>query len=215
MKKTINRFVLVLSVAFLVIGATLLFVPQIKAIHLSYFMCGIIVAGGIYSIVHYFMTDAYKETSDYGFSIGVFLTVLGIIGFLKSSQIVNFLPGVISILALLFGVIILQDGLDMKRMERQWWLVELLMSSAVILTATILLIDPFSEEYTRQTVSSSLLLGNGVLMLVSKFALKASIKAYEKGTANYSERKLQSKCIDVLPDEYRMIEEEEDSIDNK
>lgn len=205
MKKSVNRFVLMMAVAFVVIGATLLFVPQIEAIHLTYFMSGIIVAGGIYAIVHYFMTDAYKEASDYGFSVGVFLSVLGIIGFLKSSKIELFFPVAISILTLLFGVILLQDALDLKRMERQWWVIALLAAVIIILTATIILIDPFSVEKTRQTVGSILLLITGVLMLVSKFALKRSIKAFERKRQNNRKSDENYEVIEVSPEELKEV----------
>lgn len=206
MNKTMNHFILVMSVVFLVIGGILLFVPQVGAIHLVYVMCGIIVASGIYAIVHYFMTDAYKEAYDYGFSIGVFLCMIGVIGFIKSKDVVHFLPVVISICALLFGVVIFQDALDLKRMKRQWWVMELSVAAAVMLTATTVLIDPFTEEGLKQTVSNALLFADGMVMLFSKFLLRQSIKAYEKEQSRSLDTGEDYTLIEAGPGDYEEVD---------
>lgn len=175
-KKAINRMVLITAAILVFVGAVLLFVPQIRLQHISYFMCGAIVVGGIYSIVQYFMSNAFREASDYGFSVGVFLCVIGIAGFIKSEEIVAFFPVAVSLVALLFGVILLQDALDLKRLESKLWIPVLVFAAAVILTCMLVLVNPFTDIALRQLVGNALMFGTGILVFVSKLMLLASYR---------------------------------------
>ena len=178
--KTTNRMVLITAAILIVVGAVLLFVPQIRLQHITYFMCGVIVVGGIYSIVRYFMSNAFREASDYGFSGGVFLCVIGIAGFMKTEEIVAFFPVVISLISLLFGVILLQDALDLKRLLSRIWILIFILAAVVILTSMIVLIDPFTGTTLRQSVGNYLMFGTGVTVLASKLILSGSYKGFEK-----------------------------------
>ena len=179
-KKQTNLMVLSAAGVMLLLGAILIFAPQIKLYHLSYIMCGMIVIGGVYSIVRYFLSNAYQEVSDYGFSIGVLMEMIGIAGFIKTGEIVKFFPVAMSMLVLLFGVIILQDALDLKRLESALWMVDIILAAVVLVGAMVVLINPFSAEELRQTVANYLILGTGILVFVSKICLKAMIRSYDR-----------------------------------
>ena len=69
--------VMILSMVLMIVAALLLFVPQIKLIYMCYFMCSVTMIAGIYMIVRYFMTDAFRNMNEYGFSVGVLIVVLG------------------------------------------------------------------------------------------------------------------------------------------
>ncbi|MGN0169790.1 MAG: DUF308 domain-containing protein [Lachnospiraceae bacterium] len=186
-KKVTNRMILITAVILVLVGAVLLFVPQIRLQHIVYFLCGVIVAGGICCIVRYFMSNGFREASDYGFSVGVFLCVIGIAGFIKSREIVAFFPVAISLMALLFGVILLQDALDLKRLLCRSWILILVFAAVVILTSMIVLVNPFTGLALRQNVGNDLMFGTGILVLISKLVLAGSYKGYEKREQKQSE----------------------------
>lgn len=175
MERQSNCMVPLIAAVAAVLGALLLFVPQISLDKICYLMCGAIVAGGIYAIVRYFLSNGFADDQNYGFSIGVFLVVLGILGFIKTKQIVEFFPVALSILALVYGVIVLQDALDLKRMESTWWYGSLGGAIAIHVVAIIVLIYPF-EQALRATISYWMVLGTGVILLASKVLRKIWVK---------------------------------------
>ncbi len=179
-KKQTNLMVLVAAAILAILGAVLIFVPGIELYQLSYVVCGGIVIGGVYSIVKYFLANSFREESDYGFSIGVFMGVLGITGFIKTNEIVKFFPVAMSLLVVLFGVIVLQDALDLKRLNSNLWIGDLGIAIAVLVVAMVVLINPFSEDGVRQNVSNYLILITGVLLVISKAYLRVMIKGYDK-----------------------------------
>lgn len=174
-KRQTNVLVVGTALAVAVLGALLLFVPQISLEKICYVMCSIIVIGGVYSIVKYFLSSAYKEAQDYGFSAGVFLVVLGIVGFVKTAAIVSFFPVALSIIGLLYGVILLQDALDLKRLKGEIYMVVMGEAMVTILSATIILLNPFSVEMQR-TLSYWLILVIGIFIVISKILLKIAYK---------------------------------------
>lgn len=178
-EKQTNLMVMGVAIVAAVLGALLLFVPQISADKICYLMCGAVVIGGIYSIVHYFLSNAFQEAQDYGFSAGVFLVVLGILGFIKTESIVDFFPVALSVISLLYGVILLQDALDLKRLGSGRWSMVLGVSVVVILVAMADLINPFSKE-VQTLLSYWVILVTGVVLLVSKLMLKMAYTEYER-----------------------------------
>lgn len=178
-EKQTNLVVMGVAIVAAVLGALLLFVPQISAEKICYLMCGAVVIGGIYSIVHYFLSNAFREAQNYGFSAGVFLVVLGILGFIKTAAIVDFFPVAISIIGLLYAVILLQDALDLKRLGSGKWSIVLCVSVVVILVAMADLINPFSAE-VQKLISYWMILVTGVLLLLSKLMLKMAYKEYDR-----------------------------------
>ena len=174
-----NLLVMGVAVVTAVLGALLLFVQQISAEKICYLMCGAVVIGGIYSIVHYFLSNAFREAQDYGFSAGVFLVVLGILGFIKTASIVAFFPVALSVMGLLYGVILLQDALDLKRLGSRKWSWVLGVSVVVIAVAMADLINPFSGG-TQQKISYWLMLVTGVLLVLSKLLLKLAYREYDR-----------------------------------
>lgn len=201
-KKTTNMLVNITAIIFILVGACLLFVPQINLTNICYFLCASIVIAGIYMIVRYFLADGFKENSNYGFSIGVFCTVLGIIGFIKTNDIIGFFPAAIGILVLVLGVVLLQDSLDLKRMNNGIWVVIGVISLVVIGAAVICIINPFPDATTRQTVVAYLIFVDGILTILSKLIVMFSLRGYNKALekrVKTAESELQGKVPEEGP----------------
>lgn len=175
-----NVMVIITAIVFSVVGCVLLFVPQVELYHVSCFICGMITVAAVYSIVKYFITEGFAEFGNYGFSTGVFLGVIGIIGFVKLHEIVMFFPAAISIIALLMGVIVFQDAMDMKCMTFSLWSAALAASIAIMIFAAIILVNPFTDPALREMLSKVLLVAAGIFQLVSKIMLRVAYKKYIK-----------------------------------
>ncbi|MCR4956139.1 MAG: hypothetical protein K6A30_05605 [Lachnospiraceae bacterium] len=208
-KKQTNTLVMITAVILAVLGGVLLFAPQIKPIHICYLMCGVIVACGVYSIVRYYMSSAFRKSTDYGFSVGVFCIVTGIVGFIKSNVIVVFFPVAISMLVILFGVVILQDALDLKLLKSGLWSAVLVVAAVVIIVAMVVLINPFSDMEKRQLVANALVLVTGIVLLISKVFLQTAYRGYDKRFENEAKAKeSESKETDVQPVQMEEVEKE-------
>jgi len=179
MQRQVNYMIPMVAAIAAVLGAMLLFVPQISLDSICYLMCGVIVTGGVYAIVRYFLTNGFADELNYGFSVGVFLVVLGILGFIKTPEIVAFFPVALSILALVYGVMVLQDALDLKRMNSSLWYGSLGGAVAIHMVAIVVLIYPFSKDL-RATVSYAMILGTGVILFASKILRRIGQKKDNK-----------------------------------
>ncbi|SFQ29968.1 Short repeat of unknown function [Lachnospiraceae bacterium XBB1006] len=179
MQKQTSYMVPTVAAIAAILGAVLLFVPQISLDKICYLMCGAIVAGGVYAIVHYFITNGFADEQDYGFSVGVFLLVVGILGFIKTPEIILFFPVALSILALVYGVMVLQDALDLKRMQSSLWYGSLAGALLIHGVAIVVLIYPFEQEL-RATISYGMILGTGIVLVASKILRRIGQKKDNK-----------------------------------
>ena len=99
-----------LSISFIILGALLIFIPALKPLHICYVLDGIAIAIGIVLIVHYFMTEAYKNIQRYGFSLGAIFLLFGAIGLVKAEVLSQYLLTLIGALLLIGAVIKLQNA---------------------------------------------------------------------------------------------------------
>lgn len=138
--------VIILSLIFTAVAGLMLFVPGIRLIYLTYAICGLAVVLGIYLIVHYFMTDAFRNTDEYGFSLGVLWVILGICGMIRASVLTQALLPILGMAMILAGVILLQYALDLQRMDDAVWFLGLIFSVLILLCGAIVLVQPFGKK---------------------------------------------------------------------
>ncbi|MCR5716276.1 MAG: DUF308 domain-containing protein [Lachnospiraceae bacterium] len=186
------------------IGAILLFVPQITVEYICYTVCGVVIIVGIYMIVHYFMTDAYRNLNAYGFSEGTLLVALGICGLLRISDLVAVFYTVMALVLILCSVVQLQSALDLRRMGDVLWILFLILSAALLICSMVMLINPFEDPAKQMLFCHYLILIGGALGLINMIYLAIRLKIYEK-----SKKKKEQKAENQLREDVRKELEEE------
>ena len=169
-----------LSLSFILLGALLIFIPALKPLHICYVLDGIAIAIGIVLIVHYFMTEAYKNVQRYGFSLGAILLLFGAIGLVKAQAISLYLLTLIGALLLMGAVIKLQNALDLKLLKDPYWYIWFLIAIVFAVLAAVVLLNPFGNQEDLEAFSQIVLFVDGIVSLVGTLYLFRRIRKKDK-----------------------------------
>ncbi|MBO4898745.1 MAG: DUF308 domain-containing protein [Lachnospiraceae bacterium] len=154
-KSTTNLLVILMAVIFIALSALMLFMPEanIKPEYIIYVVGGVVIIIGIVLIVRYFITDAYKNMNEYGFSAGTLCVILGICVLLRAAVIAGVIDLFLGTAVLLMGVIMLQHSLDIKRMGDAMWGLVIVLAVLSIICGVGLILKPAPEkiEYSSFT----------------------------------------------------------------
>lgn len=172
--------VVILSLALMIVASLLLFVPQIKLIYICYFLCGITMVAGIYMIVRYFMTDAFRNMNEYGFSIGVLTVILGVCGLIRADKLAGSFVVILGIALVCSGIIKLQYAMDLKRMKDMvMWYALLAISIAVIAAAIFVILQPFAGQLWFETATWYAMLIDGGLGILTVIYMAIRLKLFK------------------------------------
>lgn len=188
-QSTLSTWLVVgLSLVLLITSALLLFVPEVKLIYICYLICAVIMITGIYMIVRYFMSDAYKNMNEYGFSIGVLVIVLGVCGLIRAEKLASSFVVLFGILLAFSGIIKLQYAMDLKRMkDTVMWYVLLAISVVVLLAAILIITQPFVGKKWFELGTWYAMLVDGGLGLLTVIYMAIRTKLYKKAEAKIVE----------------------------
>ena len=173
-------YVIAAECMFLLMGALLLFVPQIQIIHICYGLSGVLVFVGIIQIVHYFLAESYRNMNEYGFAIGVLGVILGMCALVRVQAIANSFPLVLGIFLLLTAIIKLQYAMDLKSMKDPVWVAAIILAALLIAGAVCVIINPFKDPELHKLVTYYLLLVDGVVGIISNIYLFIRVKLYAR-----------------------------------
>ncbi len=210
-KKTrISWFPIGLALAFILLGALLIFIPTLTPLHLCYVLDGIAIALGIIFIVRYFMTESYKNTQRYGFSLGTVLLLFGAIGLVKAQALSAYLLTLIGALLLVAAVLKLQNALDLKFLKDDSWIIWLMIAIVFGVLATLALLNPFGDSEKLEVFSQVVLLIDGIVSLIGTLFLYSRIRRSEKGEEIVPEKSEPPEEIDVDEPPVEVIRPDED-----
>ena len=167
----------------MIVAALLLFVPQIKLIYMCYFMCSVTMIAGIYMIVRYFMTDAFRNMNEYGFSVGVLIVVLGVCGIIRAEKLADSFVILLGIALACSGIVKLQYALDLKRMKDNIVsYIVLAISIFVICVAVLVILQPFEGKdwFQAEIARWYVMLIDGGLGVLLFIYMAIRLKLYNK-----------------------------------
>lgn len=173
--KIATQFVISIAVIYIILGALLLFVPQIQIKTLCYLLSSILVIFGIVWIVRYFMTDAYKNINEYGFSIGVFTVILGMCALVRVEEVSNSFILFLGIAILMTSVVKLQYALDLKNLKEKTWIIMLVSALIFVICSIIIIIRPFQKKVSLFQFTYWIMIIDGIFSLLSYLFLTVII----------------------------------------
>ncbi|MFA9463641.1 MAG: HdeD family acid-resistance protein [Velocimicrobium sp.] len=201
-----TQFVLSIAVIYILIGALLLFVPQIQITTLCYLLCSVLIIAGIVLIVRYFMVNSYQNINEYGFSVGVFTVILGMCALVRVEEVSKSFILCIGIAMLMTSVIKLQNALDLKNLREKTWIIMLSIALVFVVCAIIIIIHPFAQETTLYGFTFRIMIIDGILSLLSNLYLNFIIRKTNKKEIEYTENQTEpievvTETKEALPDE--------------
>ena len=175
-----NILVLILSVVFTAIAAVMLFVGKFELVYLIYGICIVAINIGIYMIIKYFTTDAFKNSNEYGFSVGTLIVILSICGLIKAKEIAAASVIILGLFLLLAGVIVLQYSMDLHRIKAFISSVVLLIAVLILICSIMVILQPLSDKIAYDKVSWWMVLVSGALSIVIDIYTMIRIKIFNK-----------------------------------
>lgn len=169
-----------ISFIYLLLGILLILIPDLQMEYVCYGISLVLVVLGIVFIVKYFLMESYKNLYQYGFSIGVFLVIIGICTLLKNEQMAKSFQFYIGVCILLTAIVKLQNAMDLKALKDKVWSVIFVVAVVIMACAIVIMINPFSDRNYEIALTYFSLLFDGVISLFSYHYLAFRIKKNEK-----------------------------------
>ena len=209
----LNKLFTGISLIYLLLGAMMILIPELQLQYICYGISIVLLILGIVFIVKYFLTESYKNLNQYGFSIGVFLVIIGICTLVRNEQMAKSFQTYIGVCILLTAIIKLQNAMDLKALKDRAWSVICIVSVVIMVCAIIIIIDPFSDHNYEIALTYFSLLFDGIISLFSynylAFRLKRSEKKQRMKKATKNQEKNREEDQEQIRDQvFEMAEDE-------
>lgn len=170
-------FTLLLPIIYIVLGALLLFVPDLNTKVFAELLGALLVIIGAALIIHYFLSRAYMDTNAYGFSIGALAIILGICVLVKSTDVANSLSVFLNVCIMLTAIIKLQNAIQLLFLRNKFWIPVLCVSVAFLVCTVLIAINPFTDD-VRDTFTYVVLLCDGVASFANAVLLRIVMRRH-------------------------------------
>jgi len=182
------------AIAFLAVGICLLVLDATiiaKAVYSFSVLCiGILfICFGAYYMIKYFFNQEYKKVSNYGFTMGVILIIIGAIVIFKADSIASFIDGLVCIIGVIFGAIMLQQSFALFHMERGSWFISLILGLATIGCSIYFLLDN-AKFFTGIFVNTIYMIVVGTLSLFSLLLMVIGLRDHKRDSDRIYKRNI-------------------------
>ncbi|MCR4693854.1 MAG: DUF308 domain-containing protein [Pseudobutyrivibrio sp.] len=128
---------IIASVLFVALGICLLLMDATMISTLIYSfsvltMGVLIICFGAYYMIKYFFNKEYTKVSNYGFTMGVILVILGSLFIFKADAISLFIDALVSLVGVVLGAVMLQQAFALFHIQRSSWFISLILGIATI-----------------------------------------------------------------------------------
>ena len=176
--RKMNITSIIFSIIFILIGTFLLTRPE-DAIHLVSYALGIIlIVWGVISVITFFTDKESQNYLDFGFIVGVFVLIFGIIILVKPDTIASIIPLLLGIWMLINGVTKLSYSLTLNNNKSA--LSSIIISLIIVLLGILLIINPFQGAKKLVQILGISILVYSVLDLIECFSIKRVMKKVKK-----------------------------------
>lgn len=171
-------FLATVALLFILVGGVMLFVDGVKDLYLIYVISALLIALGIGMIVKYFVTEAYRNMHDYGFSGGALIVILGGCALARAGQLTGQIAVFIGLLVLSVSVVMLQQAMQLHIMRKKVWPVVLAIALVTLLSSVLLLFDIRSVTGKVDGFAYRVLLISGILVLLCMLISGIGVKLF-------------------------------------
>ena len=176
--RKMNITSIIFSIIFILIGSFLLARPE-DAIHLVSYALGIIlIVWGVISVITFFTDKESQNYLDFGFIVGVFVLIFGIIILVKPDTIASIIPLLLGIWMLINGVTKLSYSLTLNNNKSA--LSSIIISLIIVLLGILLIINPFQGAKKIVQILGISILVYSILDLIECFSIKKILKKVKK-----------------------------------
>lgn len=200
------------AIAFIALGICLLTLDATFISKLVYsfsvLVMGILfICFGAYYMIKYFFNHEFTRVSNYGFTMGVILVIIGAVFIFKANQISAFIDALVCLIGVVFGAIMLQQSFALFHIQRGSWFISLLLGIATIGCSIYLLMNN-TQFFTGILVSSVYLIAVGGISLFSLLLMAIGLKDHKKDATRNINRNIEESPLSKAKQEESIFEDE-------
>ena len=206
-----NIAIIFASVLMIALGSIMLLTDQVKLIYFCYGAGGCLLVWGIWLISRYFLHKEFQQTTNYGFSVGTLVVILGAIDLIRAQDVAGAIPTYLGILVLVEGVVMLQNTVQLKNLKGNLWAVSLVFSVLSVAASVVILLD------IKHIISGHIAVLYVIQIVVGTFALLSlcfvgiRTKRYHKDIAREMEDNIEESDQWFSEEDEKMQEETDDT----
>ena len=156
---------MLMSIAYIVVGMMLLVMPETSLLWICNIFCVVVLITGIVCLIQYARIRGTGFTAPFMLVGGVITAGLGIFTLAKPQVVASFLPVVFGIFIIVDGLSRLGTAIDLAKRKGQKWWVLLLLSIVSVALGALLVLHPFGAAVSVVMVCGILLIVEGALNL--------------------------------------------------
>ncbi len=165
MLRYVKSGMMLLSIAYIVIGMMLLIMPQTSLLWICYAFGAVVLITGIVCLIQYARIRGTGFTAPFMLVGGVITAGLGIFTLAKPQVVASFLPVVFGIFIVVDGLSRIGSAIDLAKRKGQKWWVLLLLSIVSVALGILLVLHPFGAAVSVVMVCGILLIAEGAMNL--------------------------------------------------
>ena len=165
MLRYVKNGMMLLSIAYIVIGMLLLIMPETSLLWICNAFGIVVLVTGIVCLIQYARIRGTGFTAPFMLVGGVITAGLGIFTLAKPQVVASFLPVVFGIFIVVDGLSRLGTAIDLAKRKGQKWWVLLLLSIVSVALGALLVLHPFGAAVSIVMVCGILLIVEGALNL--------------------------------------------------
>lgn len=197
---------LALGICLLVLDANV--ISQI-AYSFSVLAVGILfICFGAWYMIKYFFNHEYIKISNYGFTMGVILVIIGAISIFQANYISAFIDALVCLIGVVLGAVMLQQSFALFHIQRGAWFLSLFFGIVSIAASINFLLVP-QKFFERNVITCSYLIAIGALSLLSLLLMAIGLHDHKKDSNRNYTRILEDAPGSSLDDS--IFEEDQDN----
>ena len=186
-----NIAIVFMSILLIAVGCIMLFTDAVRMIYFCYGAGACLLVWGIWMISRYFLHKEFQRTTNYGFSVGTLVVILGAIDLIRAQDIADSIPNYLGILVLIEGVVMLQNTVQLKNLHGDLWIVSLIFSLLSVAGSVVILLDIGNMITRYETAFYGILIMVGAFALLSLGFVGVRTKHYHKESKRELERNIE------------------------
>ena len=201
--------VILTSLLYVVLGVTILIIPNIMFRTLGYLIGAFLIVAGAVSMIGYLLRDAHQNYYRNDFVYGLVEITIGIIVLYKIENIMELVPVILGILVVASGCRKLQDVIDMKRMEYGNWIAMLVLAAANVIFGVVLILDPIEAQLVLERLIGAGLIVSGATDCIVACYFAGKIKKYLERLEAVDGTYVEVTSVDEKADKRRKADKED------
>ena len=146
MLKKMKWSIIILAVAYVILGVVLIIFPAHAQRTVAYILAVSMIVFGTVNLIQYMRMDAMLVVDRYDLVIGFSAIIGGILILINMDKFIPMVVVALGFMITISGVLKLQNSINLMRLKNPNWHVPFAMAVINIVYGVVILIDPFSAE---------------------------------------------------------------------